>query len=889
MRASVLALSAALGLTSATSAQRFGFTHGMVPGEADSTVALALADLDGDGDVDAFVGVNPSAYYGLGAGPIPGQGRLHRNDGAGVFADDTAASLPALPGFPNAVAAGDVDGDGDSDLLVGIGGPNQLLINGGAGTFTDVAATNLPPLSGNTFAAALGDVDGDGDLDALLGTFGQNRLLLNSGTGVFADATATNLPALTDQTFAFALGDVDGDGDLDALVGNSNFTAFGGRQSRLYLNNGAGDFADATATSLPALLANTRAVALGDVDGDGDLDAFLGNIPVGAAGGQNRLYLNGGTGIFADATATNLPPLVGWTRAVALGDVDADGDLDAFLGNGRVTYGLPAAMAEQNRLLLNNGAGGFADATATNLPGLPDNTNAVALADVDGDGDLDAFLGNAGSEFGQDRLYLNDGSGVFTDGTEGNPPLPLDPTNAAALGDLDGDGDLDAFVGNDGDQARLFLNDGTGVLLDATATGVPTLLSSTRAVALGDLDGDGDLDAYLGNLGQQDLLYVNGGTGVFADATATNLPALTDPTFAVALGDVDGDGDLDVFVGNSDYNLGQQNRLYLNAGSGAFTDATATNLPILIDDTRAVALGDLDGDGDLDALVGNWDYGAGIDNRLYLNVGAGVFSDATATNLPASPLDRTNAVALGDADGDGDLDAFVGNSSLNGGGPEGLYLNGGAGTFTDATGTNLPAAPPGLTTSVALGDFEGDGDLDAFAGKVAQGPVRNRLYLNGGGGLFTDSTVTDLPALTDWTSAVALGDLDDDGDLDAFAGVRGLDRLYTNLTRQLAWRGIPRAGKPLTLDLRGPASGTWLLAASPGSASIPLPPFGTLRLFPPTLFIVAGGALDPQGRASLPLPVPANPTLVGLSLYWQAVVGPPFRFTNLEITTVTNL
>jgi hypothetical protein len=80
-----------------------------------------------------------------------------------------------------------------------------------------------------------------------------------------------------------------------------------------------------------------------------------------------------------------------------------------------------------------------------------------------------------------------------------------------------------------------------------------------------------------------------------------------------------------------------------------------------------------------------------------------------------------------------------------------------------------------------------------------------------------------------------------------------------------------------------------LLAASPGTGNLPLPPFGTLRLALPTLFIVAGGVLDAQGRADLTLPVPANPALIGLSLYWQALVGPPFRLTNLEITTVTGL
>ncbi|MGH7151453.1 MAG: hypothetical protein ACREIU_12185 [Planctomycetota bacterium] len=78
-------------------------------------------------------------------------------------------------------------------------------------------------------------------------------------------------------------------------------------------------------------------------------------------------------------------------------------------------------------------------------------------------------------------------------------------------------------------------------------------------------------------------------------------------------------------------------------------------------------------------------------------------------------------------------------------------------------------------------------------------------------------------------------------------------------------------------------------AASAGSANIPLLPFGTLRLVPATLFVVAGGALDPQGRASLAFSVPGNPALVGVSLYRQAVVGPPVRFTNLEVTTVTGL
>ncbi|MCI0588945.1 MAG: FG-GAP-like repeat-containing protein, partial [Planctomycetes bacterium] len=379
-------------------------------------------------------------------------------------------------------------------------------------------------------------------------------------------------------------------------------------------------------------------------------------------------------------------------------------------------------------------------------------------------------------------------------------------------------------------------------------------------------------DAFVGNNEEQNRLYLNGGTGVFTDVTTTNLPALTDQTTAVALGDVDGDGDLDVFVGNDG-----QSRLYRNGGLGVFTDLTATNLPALRDSTRAVALGDADGDGDPDAFVGNDEE----QNRLYLNGGTGVFTDVTGTKLPAL-LDATQAVALGDVDGDGDLDAFVGNI----GEQNRLHINGGTGVFTDLTGTNLPARID-FTEAVALGDVDGDGDPDAFVGNDGE---QNRLYLNGGTGVFTDLTATNLPALRDSTRAVALGDVDGDGDLDAFVGnIGGQNRLYSNLTRQLAWRGIPRVGKPLTLDIHGPSWGAWFLGVSLGTANIPIPPLGTLRLDPSSLSFVLGGLLFGDGRASITFSVPASLSLVGIPVYWQAVIVGPARLSNLEITALTDL
>ncbi|MCA8977893.1 MAG: VCBS repeat-containing protein, partial [Planctomycetes bacterium] len=280
-----------------------------------------------------------------------------------------------------------------------------------------------------------------------------------------------------------------------------------------------------------------------------------------------------------------------------------------------------------------------------------------------GDGDADLVLGIAG----QNRLYVNSGSGAFTDLTAGRLPAINDNTRSIALGDIDGDGDFDLIVGNHNQQARLLQNNGLGTFADITATNLPVLSGPVPSVAFGDVDGDLDLDLVVGIYYQQSRLLLNNGSGTFVDATATNMPGGIDLSYAVALGDVDGDGDLDLVVGNYYYG-GAQNRLLLNNGSGAFTDVTGSNMPGVLDPTFAIALGDVDGDGDLDLVAGNYYY-YGSRNRLLLNNGGGTFSDVTAAAMPPVE-DATYAVALTDVDGDGDPDLVVGN-----GGEDALYLN----------------------------------------------------------------------------------------------------------------------------------------------------------------------------------------------------------------------
>ncbi|HEX6810299.1 MAG TPA: VCBS repeat-containing protein, partial [Planctomycetota bacterium] len=809
---------------------------------------MARGDVDGDGDLDLVFG-------------IYGQDRLYLNDGAGTFTDATTARMPVDNDFTMAVALGDVDGDGDLDLVLGNGSyfssgeQNRLCLNNGSGTFTDATATRMPVDNDRTACVALGDVDGDGDLDIVFGNpwtpsaSEQNRLYLNNGTGTFSDVTTTSMPVNNDSTLAVALGDVDGDGDLDLVFGNSF------QQNRLYLNNGTGTFTDVTTARMPVDGDNSRAAVIGDVDGDSDLDLVFGN-----DGQQSRLYLNNGAGAFTDATAARMPVGNFAATCSALGDVDSDGDLDLVFG----VWG-------QNRLYANNGTGTFTDATTARMPADNDNTRAMVIGDVDGDSDLDLVFGNWLS---QNRLYLNNGSGSF-DATAPTMAVNSDDTRALAMGDVDGDGDLDLVFGNTPNgiagQNCLYLNNGLGTFTDVTATRMPIDNDPTTSVALGDVDGDGDLDLVFGTAPNpfssvgQNRLYLNNGAGTFGDVTATLMPADNDLTTCVAIGDVDGDGDRDLVFGNSGYPAGQQNRLYLNDGTGSFTDATAARMPLDNDPTSCVALGDVDADGDLDLVFGN----NGQQNRLYLNNGSGTFSDATAASLPVGYAYAT-CVALGDVNGDGDLDLVFGNNGQNR-----LYLNNGTGTFTDATAARMPASAY-KTTSVALGDVDGDRDLDLVFGNWNQ---QNRLCLNNGTGTFTDATVR-MPVDSDLTTCVALGDLDRDGDLDAVFGMGNarLDRLYVNLLRQLDSPGLLRVGRTYQLDVYaryGPPRlvDVALPYLSTGIASIPLPPLGTLGIDPNGLIQLPAFVIQPgAGVGQVAITVPNIPGLAGIAIYGQALL-----------------
>jgi len=336
-------------------------------------------------------------------------------------------------------------------------------------------------------------------------------------------------------------------------------------------------------------------------------------------------------------------------------------------------------------------------------------TFQVGLGDLDGDGDLDAVLANMAANDSQ--VWFNDGTGQFIDSGQRLTQLG----HGVALGDLDSDGDLDLFMtcadyGSSGGgwskkPSRVYLNDGRGTFQDSGQDIGDTELSG-NGVNLIDLDCDGDLDVHIIYYevgGMADKVYLNVGTGRFSDS------GLALQEEEIAWGDLDADGDVDILA--KAYRTGY--RVLLNDGTGQFVTGWQ------MEDSQAMigglALADLDGDGDLDALLANGFRSEGsYPTRLLWNDGHGRFTDS------GQKLNKTLAArfAAGDLDRDGDLDLFVSNADQR---PGEVWLNDGAGRLTDS-GLRLESPSRHLATWPSLGDLDGDGDLDVveagFEGKT---------------------------------------------------------------------------------------------------------------------------------------------------------------------------
>lgn len=367
--------------------------------------------------------------------------------GAQYWQDATARCVGVTGEWSNEVDVADVDGDGEVDILVANGGnydtpgaavPTRVWKNlgswGTAGTrCTEISAQAVLGFTGLARTIKAVDVDRDGDLDILTGGAYQSQLKLYVRDGAaWADASS-RLPQQPTSVHDVEPGDVDGDGDLDLLLSDTGATnptpgAPGGR-TKLYLNDGAGTFTDATATHMPDILVKwSWDTELVDLDNDWDLDALISCKRCTTS----YVFRNDGTGRFTDVPDA-LPHFTNNYEFEAI-DIDRDGDLDlATLNDG---------PSLRDHILVNDGTGKLTDETATRLAGTANpaaDDNAVIWVDADADGDPDLFVASLS---GPDRLSLNDGTGVFSlvaSATPNDTPGSL----SVAMADLDGDGRLD--------------------------------------------------------------------------------------------------------------------------------------------------------------------------------------------------------------------------------------------------------------------------------------------------------------------------------------------------------------------------------------------------------------------------------------------------------------
>jgi len=599
--------------------------------------------------------------------------------------------LPSAQGLESL----DIDGDGDVDHVLGMISISDrrfaVMRNVGNGSLAPVVQYTFA--GGSTDGLVVGDLDGDGDPDVLLWGNLTLSLCLNDGSGNFGSPTQiTNSGA-----FQVRLGDVDADGDLDIVQLDSQVGAV-----RVFKNLGAGTFA--TPTSYGPTANNMRDFRLGDLDGDGDLDAVIAE-----EFNPEIVLFNDGAGGFT----THYTSEIGLLWSVGLVDLDADGDLD-----------LTALRAGGILVAINSGSGTFGTPTASTLAVA--GNSRLLISDVDGDGDSDIVVPD------QLSLIRNLGTGAL-----GSAEILLSQGSARAVAaaDVDGDGDVDIAALTAGRFLTYVENRGGGSFQFPMPAGQPRLIA--------DLDQDGDGDAV--TLGTSLSVALNQGGLSFA--VPTSYPLVGQPK-RVAAADVDGDGDLDL-VSTSNTVLFGPGRVavYPNLGDGTFAAAVpyATGTSY-----EGLAVGDADGDGDLDVVAGTI---AGFlqptQFALFRNQGNGTFAAPTFT--PSQ--DRLTWMLLEDLDGDADLDV----AAISGTGTLLVHMNDGSGGFG-------PATTYGFAQALAARDMDADGDVDLITN---EGTVR--ILVNPGNGVFSGSPVLVGPSDLA-NAAIAIADLDGDGDPEILAG-----------------------------------------------------------------------------------------------------------------------
>jgi hypothetical protein len=603
-------------------------------------------------------------------------------NGNGTF---KAAQNLATGGYSNTLAVGDVNGDGKPDVVTAdeaATGMVSVLLGNGNGSFQ--AAQNFAA-GASPFGVALADFNGDGKLDLVLAnnTGSSLSVLLGNGNGSF-QAPQNFATALAPDSVAVA--DLNGDGKLDIVTAN-----YGSPNVSVLLGNGDGTFQPAHNW---AIASPSTAVAVADVNGDGKPDIVTAN---GTYSGHPQPYttvsvlLGNGDGSFtaAQSFAVGKGP-----ESVAVGDVNGDGRPDIVTANfGENTVSV----------LLNTAAppatGTFSLGPTVAAPGKE--TYFPTIADVNGDGKPDLIVPNY--DMNIVSVLLGNGDGTFQAAV--NTPAGPGPSNAT-VADVNGDGIPDLILTYySANEVAVLQGNGDGTFKPATQI-LPTG-NDPRIVQVAELNGDGKPDLVVASYSSTGVMvFLGNGNGTFQAAQNLSVGSYSN---SVRVADVNGDGKPDIISANFDSQPGSSGVSVL-LGNGDGTFQAPQTISLTATKTFSVAVADVNGDGKPDLVAGTFSGSYPIRTGgvvVLLGNGNGTFATGLNTNLGI----ETFYDALADINGDGKLDLVTGNF-LSGG--VGVLLGRGDGTF--AAPVNTVAPRPG---NVRVADLNGDGRPDLLVGNFS--------------------------------------------------------------------------------------------------------------------------------------------------------------------------
>ncbi|HMD07447.1 MAG TPA: FG-GAP-like repeat-containing protein [Candidatus Acidoferrum sp.] len=757
-------------------------------------VSEVAADFSGDGKQDLAVTNTGCNTCGL---------TILRGNGDGTF---QAPLFTANLGGPYYVASGDFNGDGKQDLAVIGFVPTNLntaavfiLLGNGDGTFT--LKTTLTGIS-NPQSLTLGDFNGDGKLDMAVvdRTTNSVSVFLGNGDGTMQAPINTSGLGIGAATYV-AAADFNKDNKLDLVLSDQSNS-----QVVVLLGNGDGHFQAARSIALNS--GGGFDVAVGDFNGDG-LPDIVASSPIAQA---VIILLGKGDGSFQPAISYSAGQLGGGATNLAVGDFNKDGKLDILTSiNG--SLGLGSSVS----LLLGKGDGTLLPASLVTVDQL---SGQLAVADFNGDGNPDWIAGNTQGHVL--TMALGNGDGTFRAGANyalGNGPF-------VALADFNKDGKLDVVaVDRSSNDVRVLLGKGDGTFQPGIITPVSGAFSG---IATGDFNNDGNQDVVVsdstGAAPRNVIVLLGNGDGTFA--APARFTSGGSGEGLILTEDFNGDGKLDIAVVNQSDNTVS---ILLGNGDGTFQAPKIT--PTLATDgfLGAMAAGDLNGDGKLDLVVPDYVGSASGQVAILLGKGDGTFQAPTFITSHAG----STWPVIADFNKDGNLDLAVANQF----GTIDVFLGNGDGTFNTSLVLNdvQPNIGSPIPIALAVGDFNLDNNLDLLVGTDISDntqarnpsglPAGMQLYLGNGDGTFA--------APQDYLTGaqsfpVLVGDFNADGAPDVAAGDLG-ENIVSILLNQtpppinvtpvsLAFAdqlvGTTSATRAITITNNGAAATTITIAAS---------------------------------------------------------------------------